>query len=121
GDRGERRDDHPPPRGWARPRRLDARRGRGPRDRAPARGEGAARPGRDHEPGEADSLAAAAFSAAAVGGRGACWLGTKGVGPGRWVSPFEGESPFFAPIADNFGLSPKLLCAQDARVHLVWL
>ena len=53
GDRRRRRHDHPPPRGRPRPRALHGGRGGGDGPRGAARGQGAARPGRDHEPGEA--------------------------------------------------------------------
>ena len=49
-----RRHDHPPPRGRPRPRPLHGGRGGGDGDRGAARGQGAARPGRDHEPRQAD-------------------------------------------------------------------
>jgi alkyldihydroxyacetonephosphate synthase len=53
GDRARRRHDHPSPRGRARPRPLDGARGRRARRGGAACAEGAARPRRDHEPGEA--------------------------------------------------------------------
>ena len=61
GLRGDRRDgghDHPSPRGGPRPPPLHARRDRGAGDRGPASGQGAPRPGRDHEPGQADPRSA---------------------------------------------------------------
>ena len=48
-----RADDHAPPRDRPRPRALPGRRDRRARARAAARGQGALRPGRDHEPGSA--------------------------------------------------------------------
>ena len=55
GDRRDGRDDHPPPRGRPRPRPLHAGRGGRPRPRCDRRRQGAARPGRDHEPRQAAS------------------------------------------------------------------
>ena len=53
------RDDHPPPRGRPRPRGVARGRARPARHRAPARGQGALRPRRDHEPREAAARLAA--------------------------------------------------------------
>ena len=63
GDRRHRRHDHPPPRGRPRPRPLHGGRGGGDGPRRAARGQGAARPGRDHEPRQAAArrLALAGF------------------------------------------------------------
>ena len=49
----DRCDDHAPPRRRRRPPALDDRRGRAPRGRGPARGEGQARPDRDPQPRQA--------------------------------------------------------------------
>ena len=57
GDRRHRRHDHPPPRGRPRPRPLHGGRGGGDGAGGPAGRQGATRPGRDHEPGKADSFA----------------------------------------------------------------
>ena len=51
-DRRRRRHDHASPRGRARPRAVPRRRGRRVRARAAAGGQGALRPGRDHESGQ---------------------------------------------------------------------
>ena len=56
GDRRGRRHDHPPPRGRARPRAVARRRGRARGRRRAAGAEGGARPGRDHEPGQAAAV-----------------------------------------------------------------
>ncbi len=57
GDRRQRRHDHPPPRGRPRPRPLHGGRGGGDGPRGAARGQGAPRPGRDHEPRQAPARA----------------------------------------------------------------
>ena len=66
GDRRRRRHDHPPPRGRPRPRPLHGGRGRGDRARGAAGGQGAARPGRDHEPRQAAPLAGSPCPASPV-------------------------------------------------------
>ncbi len=69
GDRRPRRHDHPPPRGRPRPRPLHGGRGGGGRPRGPARGQGAARPDRDHEPRQAALLLSARAAAICLVGR----------------------------------------------------
>ena len=69
GDRRRRRHDHPPPRGRPRPRSLHGGRGRGDRPRGAARGQGAARPGRDHEPRQAARLTPEVYSPASAARR----------------------------------------------------
>ena len=54
-------DDHPPPRGRRRPRPLHGGGGRPHRRRRAAGAEGGARPGRDHEPRQADPSRAASL------------------------------------------------------------
>ena len=60
GDRRQRRHDHPPPCRRPRPRPLHGGRGGADGPRHAARGEGAARPSRDHEPRQAAWLTTAA-------------------------------------------------------------